>query len=148
MARTEIQTVRWGDPNSRAALYGTALTMTASGDVHLVNRLMPGGTTLQEWYSFTDYQAVREAPVLPLLQRGRTYRIEPRIVSVPADAFFLEVRFLDRFDAVLRTEVLYAPDYAFDYPTDCHHYTIRLVNGGCDELHFTSLTLLEVDNVG
>lgn len=144
MADEEIETVGWGSPNSHVALYGSALTVTASGAAHLVNHLMPSGTTIQEWYSSTDYQSVRDTPALPLLHRGRTYRVVPRIVSVPADAFIVEVRHYDRFDELVRADVLYPPDHEFEYPPDCHHYTVRLVNGGCDELHFTSLTLLEV----
>ncbi|MCL2850220.1 MAG: accessory Sec system protein Asp3, partial [Micrococcales bacterium] len=91
-----VQTVSWGSPNPGASLYGTALTMRPSGEVRLVNRLMPAGTTIQEWYSFTDYQSVRDTPVLPLLHHGRTYRIVPRIVSVPEDTFIVEVRYFDR----------------------------------------------------
>jgi accessory Sec system protein Asp3 len=140
----EIGTFGWGTPHSRVALYGSALTVAASGAAHLVNPLMPSGTTIQEWYSSTDYQSVRDVPVLPLLHHGRTYRVVPDLVSVPADTVLVEVRYLDRVDELVRTEVLHPPEYRFEYPADCHHYTIRLVNGGCDELRFTSLTLLEV----
>jgi len=138
-----VHVVRWGGPNSRASLYGTALTMRASGEVHLVNRLMPSGTTMQEWYSFTDYQSVRDIPALPLLHHGRTYRLAPVIESDPPDTVLFEVRCFDRFDELVRVEVLHPPTYAFEYPEDCHHYTIRLVNAGCDELRFTSFALLE-----
>lgn len=144
MTDREIAAVRWGSPNSRASLYGTALTMAPSGDIRLVNRLMPSGTTMQEWHSFTDYQSIRESPALPLLRHGRRYRIEPAIESTPPDSVIFEVRCFDRFDALLRTDVLHAPEYAFDYPVDCHHYTIRLVNGGCDELRFHAFALLEL----
>jgi accessory secretory protein Asp3 len=148
MTTREIATVRWGSPKSQASLYGTALTVEASGDVSLVNRLMPGGTTIQEWYSFTDYQSVRDTPVLPLLHHGKTYRIAPRVVSVPADTFLFEVRFFDRFGDPVAAVVLYPPAYSFENPAGCHHYTIRLVSAGCDELRFTSLTLLEVEGDG
>lgn len=144
MASREIVTVGWGSPHSHASLYGSELTLTASGAAHLVNRLMPGGTTIQEWYSFTDYQAVRDTPVLPLLHHGRTYRVVPRLVSVPEDTVIVEVRFFDRFDELVRAQVLYPPEYEFEYPRASHYYTIRLVNGGCDEVRFTSLTLQEV----
>ncbi|HEY3736397.1 MAG TPA: accessory Sec system protein Asp3 [Jatrophihabitans sp.] len=144
MAHNEIETVGWGSPNSQASLYGSALTVETSGAAHLVNHLMPGGTTIQEWYSFTDYQSMRDTPVLPLLHHGKTYRLVPRVVSVPEDTFIVEVRYFDRFDELVRTDVLYPPEYEFEYPVECHYYTIRLVNGGCDELRFTSLTLLEV----
>ncbi|MDR3068241.1 MAG: accessory Sec system protein Asp3 [Cellulomonas sp.] len=148
MTTNEVETVRWGGLHSQAALYGTTLTFGASGEVSLANRLMPAGTTIQEWYSSTDYQAVRDTPALPLLRRGQTYRLVPRVVSVPADAFLFEVRFLDRFDDLVLAVALYPPEYEFVYPSDCHHYTIRLVNAGCDELRFTSLTLLEVESDG
>jgi accessory secretory protein Asp3 len=145
MAAKEIGTVRWGSHNSPASLYGSALTMRASGEVRLANRLMPGGTTIQEWYSFTDYQSVRDSPTLPLLHHGVRYRIAPRVVATPAGTLVFEVRFLDRFGGLAGTTVLYGPDFAFTYPADCHSYSIRLVNAGCDELVFTSLTLLEDD---
>jgi len=148
MASQEIMTVGWGSPNSQAALYGSALTVEASGAAHLVNHLMPGGTTIQEWYSFTDYQSVRQTPALPLLHHGKTYRIVPRIMSVPEDTFILEVQYFNRFHEVVSISVLYPPEYEFDYPPGCHNYTIRLVNGGCDELRFTSLTLLEAGGDG
>ena len=148
MANSEIVTVGWGSPNSRASLYGSALTVDPSGAAELVNHLMPGGTTIQEWYSFTDYQSVRETPVLPLLHHGKTYRVVPRVVSVPEDTFIVEVQYFDRFNEPVRTDVLYPPDYEFEYGADCHYYTIRLVNGGCDEIRFTSLTLLEVEAIG
>jgi accessory secretory protein Asp3 len=144
MPNNEIKTVGWGSPNSQASLYGSALRLGASGAARLVNHLMPGGTTIQEWYSFTDYQSVRETPVLPLLHHGKTYRIALRVRSVPEDTFIVEVRYFDRFNELVRTDVLHPPEYEFEYPPDCHYYTIRLVNGGCDELRFRSMTLLEV----
>jgi len=144
MTSREIATVGWGSPKSQASLYGTALALKASGEIHLVNQLMPSGTTMQEWYSFTDYQSLRDTPVLPPLHHGRTYRLVLQLVSVPEDTFVVEVRYFDRFDELVRTDVLYPPDHEFEYPADGHYYTIRLVNGGCDEIRFTSLTLLEV----
>lgn len=143
MTTREIATVRWGALNSQASLYGTALAIAPSGEVTLVNRLMPGGTTLQEWYSFTDYQSVRDIPALPLLQHGARYRLDPAITSTPADTVIFDVRYFDRFDELLRTEVLYPPTYEFEYPAEADHYTIRLINAGCDELRFASFTLRE-----
>ena len=147
-ADREVTTVRWGSPNSRASLYGTALTMAKSGEVRLVNRLMPSGTTLQEWYSFTDYQSVRDSPALPPLYHGKTYRLEPVIESHPPGSVVFCVHYFDRFNDLLRADVLYPPNYIFEYPAQCHHYTIRLVNGGCDQLSFTSFKLLEVGHHG
>jgi accessory secretory protein Asp3 len=146
MASEEIATVRWGSLNSPASLYGTSLRLNASGDVHLANPLMSSGTTIQEWYSFTDYQSMRDVPTLPLLQQGRSYRIAPAMHAVPGDSVIFEVRFLDRFDELLRVDVLHPPTYGFEYPAQCHHYTIRLMSAGCDELRFTSFTLSEVDD--
>ncbi|MBO3662206.1 accessory Sec system protein Asp3 [Microbacterium stercoris] len=145
MADELIATVRWGSLNSRAALYGSVLSVDPSGEVHLANRLMPSGTTLQEWYSFTDYQAVREAPTLPLLRGGASYRLEPELRTAPADSVVFDVRYFDRFDELLRVDVLHAPRYEFSSPPECHHYTIRLANAGCDELWFTSFALREGD---
>lgn len=148
MTSRDVATVRWGSLNSRMSLYGTALTVQASGEIHLVNDLMPSGTTIQEWYSFTDYQSVRETPALPLLHHGKKYRLDPALESNPPDSVIFEVRYLDQFNDLVRANVLYPPSYLFEYPADCHHYTIRLVNGGCDQLRFTSFALQEVGDHG
>ncbi|MFB9956484.1 accessory Sec system protein Asp3 [Cellulomonas denverensis] len=65
--------------------------------------------------------------------------------SAPPDTVIVEIRYFDRFDTVLRTDILHPPEYAFDYPADCRHYTIRLLNGGCDEVWFDSFTLLDAE---
>ncbi|WP_344790349.1 accessory Sec system protein Asp3 [Gryllotalpicola daejeonensis] len=140
--------MRWGSHKSADSLYGSALTISPAGEVSLVNHLMPGGTTIQEWYSVTDYQSVRDTPDLPLLHAGRTYRVAAQVTSVPEGTLVFEARFFDRFDALVGVQVLHAPDCEFEYPGDAHHYAIRMVNAGCDELHFTSLALLEVDGNG
>ena len=148
MTSREIATVRWGSPNSGASLYGTALTLKPSGEIRLVNHLMPSGTTIQEWYSFTDYQSVRDTPTLPLLHHGKKYRVHPQIESTPPDSVIFDVRYFDRFNDLVRAEVLYPPSYSFEYPDGCDHYTIRLVNGGCDQLRFTSFMLVELGDDG
>lgn len=148
MATNEIGTVTWGSPNGRHSLYGSSLRLDSSGVAHFVNPLMPAGMTAQEWYSFLDFQSVRDTPSLPLLHHGYTYRIVPDIVSVPEDTFILEVLHFDRFDSLVDTAVLYPPEYEFEFPAKSHYYTIRLVNAGCDEIHFVSLTLLEVEKDG
>jgi len=109
---------------------------------------MPSGTTIQEWYSFTDYQSVRDTPALPLLHHGKKYRVSPEIESTPPDSVIFDVRYFDRFNDLVGSDVLYPPSYSFEYPDDCDHYTIRLVNGGCDQLRFTSFTLVEVEDHG
>lgn len=148
VATAPVATVRWGSVNSGASLYGTALDVAPSGEVHLINPLMPSGTIMQEWYSYTDYQAVRETPSLPLLLHDRSYRLEPALDAGPPDSVIFDVRFYDRFGEVVGTEVLHPPAYAFVYPRECHHYTIRLLNGGCDELRFRHFTLWEGETDG
>lgn len=148
MTDREIAAVRWGSLNSLASLYGSALTLKDSGEVRLVNHLMPSGTTIQEWYSFTDFQSVRETPALPLLHHGKKYRLDQAIEASPPDSVIFDVRYFDRFNALVCADVLYPPSYSFEYPEECHHYTIRLLNAGCDELTFTSFTLLEVGDHG
>jgi accessory secretory protein Asp3 len=109
---------------------------------------MPSGTTIQEWYSFTDYGSVRDTPALPLLRHGKKYRIDPAIESDPPNSIIFDVRYFDRFNDLVSADVLYPPSYLFVYTTECHHYTIRLVNAGCDQVRFTSFTLLEVGDDG
>ncbi|MCL1897350.1 MAG: accessory Sec system protein Asp3 [Micrococcales bacterium] len=140
----KIATVGWGSPNSRASLHGTALTMSGSGETLLVNNLMPSGTTMQQWHSFTDYQSERDIPALPPLFHGKTYSLEPTLEATPPGSVFFCVRFFDGSNQLLQSQVLFPPNYRFQYPAKCHHYWVQLVNAGCDQLSFESLVLWEV----
>jgi accessory secretory protein Asp3 len=141
---TEIVTVIWGDHNSTDSLYGSRLVFAADDSITLTNPLMPSGLVLQEWYAFTSYQQVRDTPDLPLLHHGKRYRVAMDMQPTPADTVVVEIQYFDDYSAPIRQQVLHGPDFAFDYPDDCHSYSIRLINGGCDGLAFRNLTLLEV----
>jgi accessory secretory protein Asp3 len=145
MSNREVGTFYWGNTNSQTFLYGTDLIREAMDHVHFVNYRMPAGTTIHEWYSYTDYQLNRDIPMLPFLYVNGTYRIEPDIKSIPEDTYMLEVLLYDRFEQLEEKRILYPPDYSFYYDCDSYfYYTIRLINAGCDELVFHSFKLIEV----
>jgi len=144
MSDREIGAFYWGYSNTSSFLYGTDLIREANGDVHFDNHLMPAGTAIHEWFSYTDYQSNRDIPMLPFLYDGKTYRVEADVDTEPANTFDLEVLFFDRFEQLKKRIVLYPPLYAFVYPEDSYYYTIRLINAGCDALDFRSLKLIEV----
>jgi len=142
----EIGTFYWGNTNIQTFLYGTDLMRESLQRIHFVNHLMPAGTAIHEWYSYTDYVMNRDIPVLPFLYAGMTYRIEPDIQTKPEGTFLLELLIFDRSSQLMEKRVLYPPHYSFVYPQDCYYYTVRLTNAGCDELIFSSFKLIEVSD--
>ena len=139
-----IITLPWGNINSETFLYGTRLTRESLDAVQFENQRMPAGTAIHEWYSYTNYQHNRDLPTLPFLYTGKTYRLEPNIISEPENTFILEVRFFDRLEQLAGRKVLYPPLYEFEYPRNGYYYTIRLTNGGCDKLTFHDFKLIEI----
>jgi accessory secretory protein Asp3 len=142
----EIATFYWGNNNVQTFLYGTDLTRESLKQVHFVNDMMPAGTAIHEWYSYTNYQVNRDMPVLPFLYDGKKYRIEPDIQTKPEDRFLLELLVYDRSEQLMERIVLYPPSYSFVYPQDSFYYTIRLTNAGCDELTFNNFKLMEASD--
>ena len=143
-----IGTFLWGNANVQTFLTGTDLVREALDCIQFANPYMPAGTAIHEWYSYTNYQANRDLPVLPFLYAGRKYRLEPQIETVPPDTFLLEIRFFDRLEQLMERTVLYPPDYSFIYPKVGYYYTIRLTNAGCDQLTFHNFKLIEVNDNG
>jgi accessory secretory protein Asp3 len=144
----EIGTFYWGLNNAQTFMYGSEMTQNTVASMNFVNPLMPAGTTIHEWYSYTNYQLNRDIPILPFLYAGRTYRIEPDIKTRPDNTFALELLVFDRSEQMISAQVLYSPDYSFVYPSDSFYYTLRLINAGCDELQFNHFKLIEVNDEG
>ena len=89
--------IRWGS-NLRTYMYGTEITYQEDGAVTYYNPLVPSGTEIQSWLAIQNYQASRSQPALPLLKKGHAYQITAQLQTVPDNAVYLKLVFLDRYD--------------------------------------------------
>ena len=84
MTEYVLYTVYWDDMNDSTYLYGSSVQYLNKRYVSFESLMMPAGVPIKEWDSFTDFQAARHEPRLPLLRPGERYvfrvfcRDEPR----------------------------------------------------------------------
>ncbi|KRL35060.1 accessory Sec system protein Asp3 [Liquorilactobacillus uvarum] len=126
-------------------LYGSKVIFHQNGEVDFENKLMSPGKTVNTWYSQTNYQAKRFSPQLPILKKGKKYRLLLRARSFPEATLYLRLDFYDRSDLVIKQIFIKEMEEAFEYPDGAYYYTISLLNAGCVRLRFRYLVLAPVE---
>lgn len=110
------------------------------------NPLMPPSFEIKRWYSRTNFQAKRQTPTLPVLNRGEKYRLIVDAESYPENSFYIRVLFFNRFGKQTGFKFLKTKDATFTYPKDAYSYDIAILNAGCEKLEFHSMVLKSLDD--
>lgn len=110
------------------------------------NPLMSPSFTMTSWSSRTNFQGHRSQPDLPLLKRGGSYQVHLEATVRPADSLYVKVTYFDRLGEVIGFDVLKDQSWLFTYPLKAFHYTIDLINAGCEQLIFDYLEIAERDD--
>lgn len=132
--------IKWGS-SMTAYMYGTRIQYQADGSVEVANALVPSGMELQSWRSIQNYQASRTQPALPLLKKGEAYQLRAELTTHPAEAVFLKLTFLDRYDQEIQQLVEKSDRLTFVYPKEAYSYRISLLSAGLVEMRFHHLLL-------
>lgn len=141
MAEERIHTIYWGPVSSQANyLYGSVIRYTGRS-VYFENLRFASGKPIKTWLSRTNYQANRRSPELPLLHPGKRYRLEQNILIEPEGTAYFQLRYFNRQNEEIGREILRQGEEDFIYPEEAYTYTLTLVSGGCQRLHFKSLVL-------
>ncbi len=139
--------IPWGPLTCQTYLYGTRLSADADGSIRLENRLIPPGQTVKVWDSRTNYQLQRCEPQLPLLEKGRKYRISVHAETEPAREMLLRVTFYDCTGKETGTVMLRCGTEAdssvgLNVPKGTGSYRIALLQNGWYQLHFRELEIV------
>ncbi|KRL00998.1 accessory Sec system protein Asp3 [Liquorilactobacillus capillatus] len=126
-------------------LYGSDIIFQQNGDVDFKNSLMSPGKAINTWYSQTNYQAKRFSPQLPILKKGKKYRILLKAYSFPEATIYLRIDFYDRTNKVMKQISVKKMEELFKPPEGAYYYTISLLNAGCSRLKFRYLVLSPVE---
>lgn len=135
-------TIRWAQLAQGAYTFGSQMTVTGHR-VSFHNPLMSPSYAITSWFSKTNFQQHRLQPTLPLLQRGKTYRVRLVADVEPSNTLYVKVTFFNRFDKEVSFVMLKEENWSFTYPEDAFSYTIELINAGCDHFSFDSLIVAE-----
>lgn len=141
-SKSHIIQVRWSRVVRQTFLYGTDLTFLSDGSVRFRNPLMPSSIVINEWKSHGQYQNFRTVSPLPILKTGKTYQLQMKMASKPANTVYTCMIFYDRFDKELKKTIYKTRKISFEVPAKTYSYSIQLMNAGCEELVFERMDLV------
>lgn len=134
--------IKWANYAKNSYTFGSQVSFIKD-KVVFENPLMSPSFTITSWSSRTNFQGHRTQPDLPLLKRGGHYHIQLEADIYPANSLYVKVTYFNRLGEEIGFEVLKDNTWFFTYPIQAFHYTIELINAGCERLVFDHLKLLE-----
>lgn len=134
--------IKWENYAKNSYTFGSRISFK-DGQVIFDNPLMSPSFALTSWSSRTNFQAQRTQSDLPLLKRGSTYQVKLVADIHPANSLYVKVIYFDRLGETIGFEVLKDDHWQFTYPRDAFHYTIELINAGCERVVFDQLILAD-----
>lgn len=146
MTRTLLATIKWDRVTTgNTYLYGSTVKFLEDS-VYFENLLIASGKPISRWQSRTNYQGDRRSPALPILKPGATYVLETNLESVPAERIYVRLDFVNRLGETIDFIVLRKFSQEFTFPKEAFSYTITLMSGGCESVHFYDLKLYQLED--
>lgn len=136
MTEYVLYTVYWEDMNDSTYLYGSSVQYLNKRYVSFESLMMPAGVPIKEWDSFTDFQAARHEPRLPLLVPGESYVFRVFCRDEPRGTVFFRAVFYDRQNRRISSRILKERQESFVCPPHTFRYVIQMVNGGAEKVLF------------
>lgn len=140
----EKWTIYWNEYASDTYLYGSEIQFHHKDDVEYLNRLMPPGTIIKQWYSKTNFQMQRIEPALPIIDGESKYRIIVNIDTEEDENCLVRLVFYDRYEVEAGSLTLRDKETEFRCPLKTYSYRLQLINGGVTKFHFHSVVIQEV----
>lgn len=153
MKISKRKVIYWGEARGASAsarkdttyLFGTTLIYHAPDFISFENPLMASGQILHEWSSSCQYQEERLTPTLPLLKKGKQYRIIRKMESFPEFSVFFKISFLNRYGEEIGNKVEREDILTFTYPLEAYSYKIQLLSAGLRSFDFHYLELQAIN---
>lgn len=137
-------TIYWSEYASDTYLYGSKVLFHKKDDVEFVNRLMPPGTIIKQWYSKTNFQLQRIEPTLPIIDGESKYQISINIDTNDRGCALMRLVFYDRYEVEAGSITLRDKVTTFSCPLKTYSYRLQLINGGVTDLRFHSVVIQEI----
>lgn len=142
----ERWTIYWNEYSADTYLYGSEITYHKKDDVEFLNRLMPPGTVIKQWYSKTNFQMQKIEPALPMIDGESSYRISINIDMPENENCLVRLVFYDRYEIEAGNITLRDSVTDFRCPLKTYSYRLQLINGGITGFRFHSIVIQEIDD--
>lgn len=136
--------IYWNEYASDTYLYGSKVYFNKKDDVEFVNKLMPPGTIIKQWYSKTNFQLQRIEPTLPIIDGESRYQITVNIDTSDDESCLMRLVFFDRYEIETGSIILRDKVTTFCCPLKTYSYRLQLINSGVNSLHFHSVIIQEI----
>lgn len=140
----ERWSVYWNEYSADTYLYGSEITYHRKDDVEFMNKMMPPGTVIKQWYSKTNYQAQRIEPALPMIDGESDYQIMVNIDTPPGESWLVRLVFYDRYETEAGSLAIRDKVTDFKCPLKTYSYRMQLINGGLTRFRYYSIVIQEV----
>lgn len=140
----EKWTIYWNEYASDTYLYGSEIKFHKKDDVEFLNRLMPPGTVIKQWYSKTNFQMQHIEPALPIIDGEGQYMITINMDTEEGENALFRLVFYDRYEVEAGAITLRDNETVFRCPLKTYSYRLQLINGGMTKFHFHSVVIQEV----
>ena len=134
----------WNTSHINFYKHGAKIVYHSDRTVRFTNNFFPSGATIVKWVSNALYQGERTLLQLPLLERGKHYRLITDFTCQPQDSVLIKMEFYERSGKLIGTCVLDGKGGDVTYPMDAYFYSISLINMGMRELNFRKIKLIHV----
>lgn len=135
--------VYWDNFSASSYLYGSIIKIKSKDNVYFKNLRMSSGKGINSWLSQANHQRYRHVPQLPMLKKGKSYKIYINAESIPENTIYLRIIFYDRYEKIISETVIRSNEDIFTYPEEAYSYKIQVMNAGCSELTFHYIELTE-----
>lgn len=134
---------RWPSVFTHAELHGAHIEYNQDGSVFYSSPLLPPGTSVYIWKSYSKFDADRCVPTLPLLEYKKTYRITNKMEDNPVGSTFLKVTLYDNHNHIIHESILDSSGGEFYYFPGTIKYDIQLVVKSNESINFNSMIISE-----
>ncbi|ARJ50846.1 accessory Sec system protein Asp3 [Staphylococcus lutrae] len=144
MQTNQSMEVLWRVINQETYRYGSIIQFQ-DRHMYFENPLMPSGLQIHKWRMMTQYDKDRHTPALPLLRKGRQYRIDFEMNAFPKGSVYFMICFYSKNGSALEQIIIHSPHHQFEYPIEAHRYEICMMNAACQKFYFRRILITELD---
>lgn len=141
--------LKWSSEMMNYYKHGSTVEyLKGNNSIFFKNNMLSPGATLAKWISNPNYQGGRGFMQLPLLERGRSYRLELHAKASPKLSPLVKINFYNRIEEVIGTQLISNNEGHFTYPKEAYAYSIEILNNGIQTLFFKSIFLTSYSKGG
>lgn len=133
----------WSQTLSSYFRYGSTISFIKNKEVRFENGALSPGASVVTWTSDANYNGTRSVLQLPLLERGKKYRLKLNGEVLPEKSILIKIDFLNRVSETVSSCFLKNNQEIFQYPEEAYYYKISILSMGMESLNFKEMILTE-----